>query len=81
MTAPIRVPSSTRLPPEPDRLAATKRTRMDFVFLIFACLGLAIVIFFVIQCTAIYLQKRALEAQANRPAPPSAAIPADGNVP
>ena len=54
---------------------------MDFVFLIFACLGLAIVIFFVIQCTAIYLQKRALEAQANRPAPPSAAIPADGNVP
>ncbi len=65
MTGPVRVPSSVRLPPEPDRLAGTRRSRTDRFFLLFACLCLAIVVFFVLQCAAIYLRKRALQRETH----------------
>jgi hypothetical protein len=72
--SPLRV-SSSRLPPSPDRLAPTKRTRTDFVFLLFAGLCLAIAFFFAVQCTVLYIRKRALERQPNPP--PVATSPAE----
>lgn len=75
MTTPVRVPSSLRLPPEPDRLAGTKRTRTDRLFLLFACLCLAIVVFFLLQCAVLYLWKRALERE-NQPVPEDQGTPA-----
>ena len=80
---PLRVPSSSRLPPEPERLVAARRTRTDFVFLLFACLCLAIALFFALQCTVLYIRKRALERQTDSPPAASfpSALPADDASP
>ncbi|MBQ7251971.1 MAG: hypothetical protein IJS32_05140 [Kiritimatiellae bacterium] len=63
LTPPVRIPSSTRLPPSPDRSQAVKTTRIERIWLVFACVNLLLVAWFVWTRVDIHCQKRALERQ------------------
>ena len=60
----VRIPASTRLPPPPDRFQAVKPSRIERVWLVFACVNLILAAWFAWTRIALHCQIRALERQA-----------------
>ena len=59
----VRVASSAHLPPAPDRFKAIKPTKMERVWLVFACVNCILVAFFVCQRVELHFLQRAIAGQ------------------